>query len=54
MITMEEKEIARKCGWCGKDMGTVKGNFNDNDITHGICDDCSKSFLDDAKELSKK
>lgn len=45
------KEIQVKCGWCGKDMGTKTGNFTSvDDVSHGICEACAESFLEDAKE----
>ena len=38
------------CARCGKDMGE-KPPYDDDSITHGICDECEeKYFGDDAEE----
>lgn len=37
------------CAWCGK---IIRGEGDK--ITHGICPECSKKQMDEAKQLIKK
>jgi len=43
-------KMFRKCGWCGKHLGTIdKGN--PEKITHGICKDCKKMVKKEMEDL---
>lgn len=44
--------MIRKCGWCGKDMGTNdKGKLDQ--ITHGICPECKAMVRQELDEMKK-
>jgi len=36
--------IKRVCSWCKADMGFKEGAEGDGEITHGICEKCSKEM----------
>jgi hypothetical protein len=43
--------MIRKCGWCGKYMGT--NDLGDpEDVTHGICQSCRDMVREEMKELN--
>lgn len=45
-------KVKTKCSWCGKETGHKEGNFAKHlqgAISHGICKECAKDFLDDEK-----
>lgn len=33
------------CAWCKKETAPPDGAANDNLISHGMCDECSKLFM---------
>lgn len=34
------------CAWCGKSLGTVDDPGGEGGVSHGICADCAKKFLE--------
>ena len=40
----KKKMIKRVCSWCKADMGFKEGAEGDGEITHGICEKCSKEM----------
>jgi len=40
--------MKRVCAWCHRDLGqTPAENLDEQTVTHGICEDCAKRFLED-------
>ena len=41
--------MIRECAWCNKNMGEI-APIEDKRITHGICPECLKSQLEEARK----
>lgn len=41
------------CAWCEMFIG-VKGPIRDKSVSHGICGDCYKNFMNDINLIKKK
>jgi len=47
--------VRRVCSWCKKEMGIADFTRSEpGGITHAICDDCQKGYLNEAEKAEKK